>query len=104
MRKGDGKRPRPAGSGERVISIVDRIEERQLAALRKRASKTHAREIEAAVEWLDWKKQLESADLDVEIARASRGNTAEARRERGVLRCLRGLQRCLKGEVEEGQA
>ncbi len=83
---------------------MDRIEARRIAEFRRLASKAHVRELEAAIEWLDWKKQLEAQDFDTEIARAARADTGAARREEGQLRCLRALQRCLKGDAETGRA
>jgi tetratricopeptide (TPR) repeat protein len=104
MGNGDARRPHPAGSGPRVLSIVERIEQKRMAHLRQQSAKLHVREIEAAVDWLDLRKQLETMDLDAELSRLAPAHTAEARHQRGALRCIRGLQSCLRGEVDAGDA
>jgi tetratricopeptide (TPR) repeat protein len=96
----EGERP----PGGRVISIADRIEKRQMARLREQSAKMHVRKLEAAVAWLDIRKQIEQTDYDAQLAALDRVDTAEARRHRGEMRSLRGLQSCFRGDCEAGYA
>jgi len=82
--------------GPKVISIVDRLEARQTERLRKLSNEMHLRELEAQVEWLDFKKSIESTDTEAAIADAPDDRT------RAELRCVRGLQKCFAGDVEGG--
>jgi tetratricopeptide (TPR) repeat protein len=104
MRDGDAGRPHGARPGEKVVSIVERIEQKQMARLRELSAKRHIRELEATVEWFDLKKQLETMDLDAQLEAPAPADTPEVRRQRGGLRCMRGLLRCLHGEVDAGHA
>ena len=90
--------------GGRVLSIADRIEQRKMARLREQSAKMHVRSMETAVAWLDMRKQLETMDLDGQLAALATVDTTEARWQRGEARSLRGLQSCLRGDVEAGMA
>ncbi|MFT3769145.1 MAG: tetratricopeptide repeat protein [Minicystis sp.] len=104
MRDDDVKRPTPGAGGGRVLSIAERIEQKQRDRLRAQAAKLHIRELETTVAWLDMTKDLEAIDLDADLAALAQNDTAEARRQRGELRCLRALRHCLHGEVDAGYA
>src|SRR5262249_9401609 len=90
--------------GGRVISIAERIEKKQMARLREQSAKMHVRKVEAAVAWLDLRKQIEATDFDAQLATLAGEDTADRRRQRGEARSLRGLQSCLRGDVEAGYA
>ena len=90
--------------GDPVVSIVERLEQKQRARLRVQSGQRHNRELELAVDWFEMKSQIEAVDVDAEIARLGPPETEAEARYKGELRCLRGFQSCLRGDVDAGHA
>lgn len=104
MNDRDARRPSTGASGGKVLSITDRIEQRQMARLHEHAAKKHLRRMETTVAWLDLKRDLQTLDLDAQLQAIEEEGGPELARRRGETRSLRGLQRCLRGDVEGGFA
>jgi tetratricopeptide (TPR) repeat protein len=104
MRGSKAGPPRPPRGDEKVISIVEELERRQMARVRDRASAMHLRELESSLELIDHTAALKDMDLEAELAKAANLPPEEAKRERAQIRAARALQSCLRGKPEEGMA
>src|SRR5262249_44930298 len=80
------------GSGSKVISIVDRLKERQRAKIRDRAAAMHIRELEATIESIEHLEQLAQVDFDAELSKIDAADPEAARISRAQIRSARALQ------------
>lgn len=96
----------PAGSeaAHKVISIVRELEQRRAKEARARASASHLRQAESAVETSENEMALEALDLDAGITWLERDPSPEGRVSWSEVRSLRALRRCMHGDTEAGLA
>jgi tetratricopeptide (TPR) repeat protein len=105
------KKPPPQAPAReaKVVSIVEKIEARKMADVRRKAAAMHLRELESSVEMLDTTKALEEMDIEATLAEIDALSPAEmppeaARAARAEMRGLRALRSCLRGDPEAGFA